>query len=177
GAERLRGPEPESKFDLTLYAAESSGEIELVAVYDSKRLTAPSMDALLGQLEEVLAQAVAHPDRRVDRFSLVTDDSRSALPDPRSPLPGVVDVHSPIETFVRRAAQHPSRVAVADAKRALTYGDLDADSNRLARHLLAHGIKAGDVVAVYAQRSAALALALLGVLKSHAAFLVLDPAY
>ena len=46
-----------------------------------------------------------------------------------------------------------------------------------ANYLIAQGIKPKDVVAIYAQRSAALVIALLGVLKAGAAFVILDPAY
>src|SRR6185312_12546539 len=59
----------------------------------------------------------------------------------------------------------------------LTYGELDARANRLARHLLAAGVRPGDLVAVKFERSAEMIVALLAVLKAGAAYLPLDPTY
>jgi amino acid adenylation domain-containing protein len=54
---------------------------------------------------------------------------------------------------------------------------LDLQSNQLAHYFLDHGLRPGDVIAIYAQRSASLVVALLGALKAGAVFVVLDPAY
>src|SRR5262249_12504953 len=69
------------------------------------------------------------------------------------------------------------RIAVSDKRVAWTYSQLDQLSNRLARYLGAQGIKPQDTVAIYAHRSAELVLALLGILKAGAAFVILDPDY
>ncbi|MEK8104439.1 AMP-binding protein [Micromonospora sp. M12] len=59
----------------------------------------------------------------------------------------------------------------------LTYGDLNAEANRLAHHLIAQGIGPETFVAVGIQRSPRLLVALLAIIKSGAAYLPVDPAY
>jgi non-ribosomal peptide synthetase component F len=59
---------------------------------------------------------------------------------------------------------------VIDGDRRLCYGELDRRATALARHLRARGVAAGDVVAVVISRSAALAIAFLGVLKAGAVY-------
>ncbi|MER7733173.1 amino acid adenylation domain-containing protein [Streptomyces erythrochromogenes] len=87
-------------------------------------------------------------------------------------LPGTATVPG---LFERRAADTPDAVAVADAGRSLTYRELDERANLLARALTGRGARPETPVAVALPRSADLAVALLGVLKSGAAVLPLDP--
>src|SRR5262249_40213012 len=56
-----------------------------------------------------------------------------------------------------------------------TYGELEYQSNRLANHLRAGGVRPQDVVAIHSPRGAGLAWAVLGVLKAGAAFVLLHP--
>ncbi len=83
-------------------------------------------------------------------------------------------VHS---VFAARVRQAPEAIAVQFQDSTLTYRELDARSNALARTLIEAGAKPGDVIAVMLSRSADGLVALLGILKSGAAFLPLDEAY
>ena len=60
---------------------------------------------------------------------------------------------------------------------ALTYAELDARANQLARHLISLGIGPEQIVALALPRSVEMVVALLAVLKSGAAYLPLDPDY
>ena len=73
------------------------------------------------------------------------------------------------------AARSPERPAVADDGHVLTYAELDALSNRVARALLAQGVAPGDRVGVLARKSAVSVVALFGVLKAGACYVPLDP--
>ncbi|HEU0076635.1 MAG TPA: amino acid adenylation domain-containing protein, partial [Longimicrobiaceae bacterium] len=79
--------------------------------------------------------------------------------------------------FAAHAAKSPEAPAISAAAQTWTYAELDAAANRIAHRLIDGGVRPGDVVAVYAHRSAALVRALLGAWKAGAAFAVLDPAY
>ncbi len=79
--------------------------------------------------------------------------------------------------FGHHARLTPPRTAVISGGRSLSYGELDARSNQLANHLLAHGHGRGMFVGLGLHRSAELPIALLGILKSGAAYVPLDPAY
>jgi non-ribosomal peptide synthetase component F len=68
-------------------------------------------------------------------------------------------------------------VAILGKQGAWSYGELESRSNQLANCLISSGIYPGDIVAIYADRSASLVWALLGILKAGAAFLILEPAY
>ncbi|HEU4556305.1 MAG TPA: non-ribosomal peptide synthase/polyketide synthase [Longimicrobium sp.] len=166
----------DSKFDLTLYVSEGDRGIGVTLVYAADLFDAPRMRGLLAQLEGVLRQAVAAPETRIGALSLATEAARGVLPDPAEPLDeswrGAVH-----EVFAARAAEAPDALAVEDPRERWTYAELDAATGRIARALTDAGVGVGDVVAITGHRSAALVRALVGTMKSGAAFLVLDPAY
>ena len=57
------------------------------------------------------------------------------------------------------------------------YADLDRCASQLANGVIASGIQSNDLIAIYAHRSSSLIVALFGILKAGASFLILDPAY
>ena len=165
-----------SPFDFTLYAAEEGAGIELQLVYRTSLFEAERMAELLTQLSTLLAHIARDPEGPLETVSLVTARSRTFLPDPTLPLGDAWSgaVHS---LFTGQAAAQPDAVAVSDEHGSLTYGELDALTDRLAGRLREDGVVAEDVVAIYAHRSAALVCAILGVMKAGATYIILDPAY
>ncbi|WP_170247387.1 non-ribosomal peptide synthetase, partial [Nonomuraea zeae] len=79
------------------------------------------------------------------------------------------------ELLEEQATRTPNGVAVVFGDAKLTYAELNARANRLARHLIAEGIGPEDLVALMLPRGPELIVALLGILKSGAAYLPIDP--
>ncbi len=98
------------------------------------------------------------------------------LPDPRLPLS--LQPQGPIHwAFQTQAVRTPQACAVVSRHQQCTYRELEEISNRLASYLGQSGIGPGHSVVLYAGRNPALIYAMLGVLKSGAAFFVADAAY
>ena len=72
---------------------------------------------------------------------------------------------------------HADRLAVDAGETRLTFGELDATANRLARHLLAHGVLPGDRIGVLPGEPVDAYVAMLAILKSDAAYVPLDAAF
>jgi len=85
--------------------------------------------------------------------------------------------HRWTDKFERQAQLNPTQTAVVSGKRSLTYGELSAFSNQIANHLRASGIGRGNFVGLGLHRCLELPAALLGILKSGAAYVPLDPGY
>ncbi|HEX2225117.1 MAG TPA: amino acid adenylation domain-containing protein, partial [Thermoanaerobaculia bacterium] len=111
------------------------------------------------------------------RLSLLTPEAAAVLPDPCAPLPAGEWTGAVHERFARQARLTPERLAIVDSQVSWTYGELAQRAGHLAHRLREEGIHKGDLVAVYAARSASLVEALLGILTIGAAFLILDPGH
>jgi amino acid adenylation domain-containing protein len=109
-------------------------------------------------------------------LSLVTDASRALLPDPKEALDDSWEgaIH---ELLAEKARRSPESLAIIDEIQSWTYDELNRCANRLAHGLIESGIRPNDLIAIYAHRSGSLIVALFGILKAGASFLILDPAY
>ncbi|MEE3921287.1 AMP-binding protein [Micromonospora sp. BRA006-A] len=80
-----------------------------------------------------------------------------------------------VDVLAARVAAGPERVALALDGTTLSYAELDARANRVAHHLRRHGAGPERIVGLCAVRSVDLIVGMLGILKSGAAYLPLDP--
>jgi non-ribosomal peptide synthetase-like protein len=81
------------------------------------------------------------------------------------------------ELFERQADARPDEAAVVCGGARMTYGELEARANQVARFLRARGVVRGDCVGLLLPRSPEVYVALLGILKAGAAYVPLDPEY
>ncbi|WP_242579199.1 condensation domain-containing protein [Streptomyces sp. MST-110588] len=141
------------------------------ALYDEDQLAA-HQDRFLHLLTSLTR---ADPHTPLAGHDTATADERAALRDAldatRRDLPPTTLI-GPFEARVRRT---PAAVALTDGAHDLTYAELNARANRLARHLKTLGVRPGTVAAVVLPRCVGRIVALLAVLKAGGACLPLDP--
>jgi amino acid adenylation domain-containing protein len=82
-----------------------------------------------------------------------------------------------VESIKRRAIEKPHAPAIIDGPIVLSYGELEERSNEIAKRLGAMGVTRDVVVGVFAERSIALAISALGIMRAGGAYLPLDPGY
>lgn len=90
------------------------------------------------------------------------------------PSKAILSVH---RIFEAQAESRPDAAAVVFGRQAITYSDLDARANRLARYLRRRGVRRGDKVAMMVPRSIDAYASILGILKAGAAYVPVDPDY
>ncbi|MFB8174112.1 amino acid adenylation domain-containing protein, partial [Kitasatospora purpeofusca] len=146
---------------------------EAVAPADAERICA-LLQAAVTNLTAVLEDA---PQSRfaavgvlgeVERRSVMEEWNDTALEVASSTLPGL---------FEERVGQAPAAVAVVADGVEVSYGELDARANRLARHLIGAGVGPESVVAVCLERGVDLMVSLLAVAKAGGAYMPVDPEY
>ncbi|HEV2762005.1 MAG TPA: amino acid adenylation domain-containing protein, partial [Pyrinomonadaceae bacterium] len=142
-------------------------------------ITEAQLESIAGLFESVLRTMSADPSARHHSQSFVSEQERhKVLVEWNQTEERYEGASSCLHDLVaRQAVATPDAVAVLSGDEQLTYRELDARANRLARHLRGRGVGAETPVAVMMERSLELAVALLGVLKAGGAYVPLDPAY
>ena len=169
-----------AKFDLELrVAARADGrdarDRAFEFVYAAELFDADTVKALADRFLAVLAAVIAEPQVLVRDIDVRTEFERRRL------TPATGGSTTPPCTlaayFTATAHMHPLRTAIRANGTALTYADIDARSNRLARALIARELGPGDRVALGLTRSVDSVVTMLAVAKSGAAFVPVDPNY
>ena len=165
---------PTAGMDLALEINVSRTGISTAWIHDADLWDAPTIEAMGESFEVLLRGIVAQPQANVLSLPLVSEAARQRLVvdwnRTRRDVPDAC-VH---ELFERAARAHPNRTALAFDGHAMTYAQLNALSNRLARHLAARGVGPGVLVGLYMERSLELFVGLLGILKAGAAYVPID---
>ncbi|RYZ41973.1 MAG: amino acid adenylation domain-containing protein, partial [Myxococcaceae bacterium] len=167
-----------TELDLTLMMARGPEGITLAATYNADLYDAATVEAMLGHLESLLDAAVESPDRAVEALPLLRAPERHRLlvewNGASEALPRDARAHALFEAQVARTSE---ATAVVSGGESVTYRELDARANRVARRLGELGVGLETRVAVCVERSVEMLAALLGVLKAGAAYVPLDPEY
>ncbi|MFF2013913.1 amino acid adenylation domain-containing protein [Streptomyces sp. NPDC058195] len=171
--------EEEAKFDLTLILTERpDGSLDGDLVFALDLFAPDTAERLAGHFTTLLRAAVVGPERRLSELEVLAGSERRRVLAEWSGTAIAADtgagatVHRLVEEC---AALRPDATAVVSADGELTYRELNARANRLARHLTVRGAGPGAAVAVCLERGPEQITALLAVLKSGAAYLPLDP--
>ncbi|MFE5140466.1 non-ribosomal peptide synthase/polyketide synthase [Streptomyces fagopyri] len=149
--------------------------LDLRLKHHAQRLDGEAVHRIADRLTRILHALAADPGRPAAALELLSEQELAAA----HPTGARVQVPDTTLTaaFEDQVARTPDALAVVYRDETLSYRELDARATLLARRLVARGTGPGDVVAVAVPRSAELMTALLGVLKSGAAYLPVDMDY
>ncbi|MFF9900490.1 amino acid adenylation domain-containing protein [Streptomyces longispororuber] len=171
------GVEDSTHYPLRLAATLDGGGLDLRLGHRPDVVTAEQARVLLRRLVRVLAAVADGPGTPSGTIDVLGPEEREQLlatwNDTAAPLPAT----TLIARFEERVDRTPDTTAVVFEGAALSYRELDARANRLARRLLAEGAGPDRLVAVAVPRSLDLVVALYAVLKTGAAYLPVDPDY
>ncbi len=177
-AQSLGGGPDSAQFELSLELRESEDGIGGQLNYATALFDEATVCRQWRCLEAVLRAMVADDSQQVDRIDLLDEQEREAIVEgfneSHVAAARPVLVHALIE---EQAARQPDAQAIEYAGEALSYAELNARANRLAHHLRALGVKPDDRVAICAERSLELVVAMLATLKAGGAYVPLDPVY
>ncbi|HEX2202013.1 MAG TPA: amino acid adenylation domain-containing protein [Longimicrobium sp.] len=166
-----------SKFDMTVATLESEMGMPSMVEYSTDLWDEPTIARMMAHTRVLLEYGCDHPDIPLSELKMVSErEERELL------AWGTNVADSPRETtvvarFEAQAKAAPDAVAADFGDVRLTYGELNARANRVARHLRTLGVGPGARVGLATGHSAGMVAALAGVLKTGAAVVPLDPEY
>ncbi|MDB5370363.1 MAG: non-ribosomal peptide synthetase, partial [Roseomonas sp.] len=172
-------PNRNAKFDLVFGLVEdAAGGIAGSIEYDASRFLPDTAARLARHFAAILAAAVAAPDIAVQRLRILAPAERRALLAEAGPGATASPDVTVTALLDAQAAATPDATAVIAADGThLSYAALHAAADRVAGRLAALGIGPGDRVVVACPRGPEMVTGILGVLKSGAAYVPVDPSY
>ena len=175
---RIDIPPQDPHFELTFYVYKHPQTTRVILLYDTALFDRPTIERMAQHYVNLLEAVVADPDAVVSRLPVLGPAERDEVLElGRGEVRDFPDgscIHDLLEAQVDRA---PEAVAVVEGETRLTYGELNARANRLARHLRGLGVVPETLVGIFMERSVDLVVAVLGVLKAGGAYVPMDTSH
>ncbi|MFA1547955.1 MupA/Atu3671 family FMN-dependent luciferase-like monooxygenase [Actinomadura chokoriensis] len=168
-------PTRSTQFDLTLAMAETGDSLAGVFQYNSELFEEATVAGLAEAFTVLLDGLGRDPGLPIGRLPLLSGPTRRRVLDAATGAVCELPGHCVHQAVTARAVRQPDAVAIVCGAARVTYRELDAHADRVAARLAAAGAGPGTRVGLCADRSPALLAGLLGILKSGAAYVPLDP--
>ena len=173
---RLDAQVPQAKTDLEVEIRDAGPQLSGFFKYDTTRFDAETIGHMAAQFAEFAEACLSAPERALGAHPVVTAQERAASLDlalgEREDAAPTVSITRMLERVV---VEQPDRVALQGADISWTYAQLDERACRVATRLVEAGIRDGARVGVSVERSPQLIAALIGILKTGAAYVSLPP--
>jgi len=168
----------QSRFDLTLEVNDTHGGFEGRMEYAADLFEAGTIARMAAQYQTLLESVIENPDRQLWELNILPESEEHQVltvwNDTTLEVPRDRCLHSLFEDQVRKT---PQAVAIVKGDQCLTYRELNARADAIATALTQLGTRPEKLVGICLDRSLDLVSGILGILKSGAAYVPLDPAY
>lgn len=165
--------ETSSKYDLSFYVETGNDRIDVAVEFATDLFERATIGRMLVHMEGILATLVSQPDQPLRAVSYLTAGERKQVVDDFNQTRRDYDLSAPVhKRFENQVTKAPAAVALRYQDRAYTYADLNEQANKLAHYLInEQGVRPDELIAVLADRSDYMLIALLGILKAGGAYL------
>jgi amino acid adenylation domain-containing protein/non-ribosomal peptide synthase protein (TIGR01720 family) len=162
-----------SKFDLTIFLREQEGVLIGLAEFATDLFEKATISRLIKHFEAVLECISEEPETRLSAIRLLSEEERATLTQIGQCYGDFPD--TTVDVLVERSARlTPTAIAVRYGEQTLSYAALDETANRLAHYLAKSGVRKGQAIGLFIERSPLLIIAMLAVLKAGATYVPLD---
>jgi amino acid adenylation domain-containing protein len=176
--ELINNPRAYESFELFLNASGTEQDLVLEWSYNTDLFKAETIGFWMASFEALLRRISTEPTTSLKALvqgeAAPLNAAYQALNATAQPYPAHKLLH---QLIAEQARATPERPALRFRQEQLSYHDLDRRANQLANYLWHQGVQHGDVVGIAVERSPALVIALLALMKCGAAYVPLDPAY
>ncbi|RPJ09175.1 MAG: amino acid adenylation domain-containing protein [Spirochaetaceae bacterium] len=175
--EKLRSPSEHSKFDLELSIRNMKNGTRGMITYNTDLFAEDSIIRMGGHYNNVLSEMLDNPEMAVNEIHMLRQEeivSFQPVQSSDSADEGFPYLH---KEFERSVLEIPDAVAVTCGNEKLTYRELNARANKIARFLISRGVVPEVRIGILMDRSVDLVVMILAVAKAGGVFIPLDPMY
>jgi len=166
-----------AKVDLTLYFQDTGDELRAYWEYNTDLFDAATIERMAAHHVSLLERLAGDPTQRPSTVALGSAAERAQLL-AQGTVRSAYPEHEPLQAlFEAQVARAPDATAVVFGGERLSYAELNARANRLARTLAARGVGREDRVGLCLGRSIDFVVSVLAAIKAGACYVPLDPSY
>ncbi|UCH92856.1 MAG: amino acid adenylation domain-containing protein [Candidatus Aminicenantes bacterium] len=166
-----------AKFDLTLQMGETKTRLSAYFEYSTKLFKRETVERFVNYFKEIVTSIINNRKQIISEIEIISPQEKAQLlvdlNNTAAEYPREKTIHELFEVQVKK---NPDRVAIID-KDAMTYAELNRESNLLARVLRSKGVKPDSIVGIMMEPSIEMIIAILAILKAGGAYLPIDPTY
>lgn len=164
--------------DLSFWVRQTADGMGGAIEYSTDLFDAETIRRFLANYTALLYAIAANPDMAIARLDVLSEEEKHLVLDDwnRTERPYASEVPA-YELFERQAGQTPAAIAAVFENEGITYRELNARANQLARYLQQQGVGPEKLVGIFVERSLSMLVGLLGILKAGGAYVPLDPLF
>jgi amino acid adenylation domain-containing protein len=155
-----------------------AGEPETVICFNNQLYTEAEADRMVAHYVQLLHSAVEQPQQKIGALPMLTASEMHQLFNVfNGTLQPYEESKTIVDIFEEQVARTPGNIALYLGETSMTYTELNARANQLARHLVQQGVKLQDNVALLTSRHFDMIIGLLAILKAGAAYVPIPTEY
>ncbi|MEI6274794.1 MAG: amino acid adenylation domain-containing protein, partial [Prolixibacteraceae bacterium] len=167
-----------AQFDLTLHVYESKKTLNCVFEYNVNLFKRDRIKRMAEHFQELVKSLMKHPDQKIRKIPILSlQEKRLVLKEWNTTKTCFQDDKCIHQLFEEQVIKSPLLIAIQDDHHQITYRELNEKANQLARYIHQSGAVEGSLIAICADRTTDLLVALLAVMKSGCTYIPLDPIY
>ncbi|NCR39475.1 MAG: amino acid adenylation domain-containing protein [Microcystis aeruginosa W13-11] len=169
---------PFAKFDLSLLALESDGQLNCTWEYETDLFEAITIQRMAEHWEILLQQIVTNPQQTISTLSWLTKADQKQLELWNQTNTNYPQDKTLVDLFEEQVKSHPNRIALLFEKQSLTYQELNQKANQLAHYLREnYQIEPNSLIGICIEPSLEMIIGLLCILKLGSTYVPIDSNY
>lgn len=163
-----------SKLDISIEAFEQEGKIKFTVEYATRLFKKETIQRMIKHYINILTEVADNPSLKLEEINMISDEEKEDL-FLYNKTERILSNKTIQQVFEERTLNSPNAIAVKFGKEQITYRELNNRANQVAHQLRIFGVKRDEIIAILVERSIEMMVVILGILKSGAAYLPLDP--
>jgi amino acid adenylation domain-containing protein len=164
-----------SKFDISFFVTETSNGLTGTVEYSTDLYEAATIQRMTAHFKTLLQSVVNNPNQKIGLLPMLEEGEAEQLLNTFNDSEIIYPKDkSIIDLFEEQSMATPENTAIVFENETLSYRQLNERSNQLAHYLQSKGVTRDSLVPLYIERSAAMMVAMLGIMKAGAAYVPVD---
>lgn len=162
--------------EVHFYDMDNTGTLKVYYDYQTSLFTEDDISSMHDRILEIVNLVLAKPDVEIKNIPVITKDEQKLFENDFNYSPYKYNENvSIVKLFEKQVSEHANDTAIIFEDKKMTYSELNSKANVIAKELLNKKVGKNDVVGIMLNRSFDILCCIWGVLKSGAAYLLIDP--